>query len=195
MYRIVCIMGKSSSGKDHIYQALLERKDLDLKRIIMYTTRPKRSGEEEGVEYFFRDEAFVEQMSQKGKVIELREYQTVYGPWKYFTLDDGQIDRNQGTYLMIGTLEVYEALCKYFGEEHVLPIYVEVEDGIRLLRALEREKKQEHPKYKELCRRFLADCEDFSEEKLTRAGIVSVYENNGEIEECIHRIVETLKNI
>lgn len=193
MYRIICIMGKSSSGKDHIYKALLEYAPLALKKIIMYTTRPQRSGERDGVEYYFRDDAFAKQMEQEGKIIELREYQTVYGPWKYFTLDDGQINRKQGRYLMIGTLEVYEALCRYFGNEHVVPIYIEVEDGIRLSRALERERKQENPKYKELCRRFLSDCEDFSREKLQRAGITTVYENNGSMEDCIEQIVQKLQ--
>lgn len=195
MYRIICVMGKSSSGKDHIYKALLEREDLSLKKIIMYTTRPVRSGETEGVEYYFRDEEFVAQMESAGKIIELREYQTVYGPWKYFTLDDEQIDKEQGFYLIIGTLQVYEAFCAYFGKEQIVPIYIDVEDGIRLSRALERERKQENPKYKELCRRFIADCDDFSEERLAQVGIEKRYYNNGAIEECIENIANDLKNL
>ena len=42
----------------------------------------------------------------------------------------------------------------YYGEERVLPIYVEVPDDIRLIRAIDREKKQEKPAYEEMCRRF-----------------------------------------
>ena len=57
-------------------------------------------------------------------------------------------------YLMIGTLEAYEQIRAYFGAEHVCPIYVEVDDGVRLQRALERERSQEQPKYAEMCRRF-----------------------------------------
>lgn len=45
-------------------------------------------------------------------------------------------------------------------------IYIEVEDGERLARALHREGKQEEPRYEEMCRRFLADQVDFSEEKI-----------------------------
>ena len=41
----------------------------------------------------------------------------------------------------------------------MVPLYVEVDDGLRLSRALERERKQTEPKYAEMCRRFLADCE------------------------------------
>ena len=40
-----------------------------------------------------------------------------------------------------------------------------VEDGERLSRALNRERMQESPKYEELCRRFLSDAKDFSEER------------------------------
>ena len=68
---------------------------------------------------------------------------------------------------MIGTLESYEKLKTYFGNEKVVPLYIEVEDGERLTRALAREKTQKEPKYAEMCRRFLADSKDFSEELKT----------------------------
>ena len=70
---------------------------------------------------------------------------------------------------MIDTLEGYQRLKAYFGAETTVPLYIEVEDGLRLARALERERAQHSPKYAELCRRFLADCEDFSEERLAEA--------------------------
>lgn len=192
MYKIACIMGKSSSGKDHIYRALLERKELCLNHIIMYTTRPKRSGEADGVEYHFTDDETVGRLQKDGKIIEMREYNTVYGIWRYFTADDGQIDLTKGRYLIIGTLEVYEKFCEYYGKDVVMPIYIEVDDGIRLERALIRERKQEEPKYREMCRRFLADCEDFAEEKLNAAGIAKRYFNNGLIEECIEAVAKDM---
>ncbi|MGN0514881.1 MAG: guanylate kinase [Lachnospiraceae bacterium] len=193
MYKIACIMGKSSSGKDHIYKALLEKDELNLKQIIMYTTRPKRSGEKDGVEYYFTSEENADAFMKDNRIIEMREYDTVYGVWKYFTADDGQIDLNTGRYLVIGTLEVYEKFCSYYGKDVVMPIYVDVDDGIRLERALKREKKQAEPKYKEMCRRFLADCEDFSEEKLEAAGICKRYYNNGAIEDCIDEIAQDIR--
>ena len=78
------------------------------------------------------------------------------------------------------------------------PLYVEVDDGIRLERALKRERKQQHPQYAEMCRRFLADCEDFSEEKIERAGIRRRFYNNGAIEDCfseIQNFVEQVKKL
>lgn len=175
MGKIFCVMGKSSSGKDTLYQML--KKELKFDSIVPYTTRPIREGETDGVEYHFVTEEEVADLEEAGKIIELRAYNTVHGIWKYFTADDAQIDLEHRNYLMIGTVEAYEKLKAYYGEEHLVPIYIEVDDGIRLQRALNREKLQEQPKYAEMCRRFLADEVDFSEEKLAEAGIEKRFVN------------------
>lgn len=137
------------------------------------------------------DSEFFE-MEKKGCIIEKREYLTVEGIWRYFTADDGQINLQKSDYLGIGTLESYIKLKGHFGEERVCPVYVEVEDGERLLRAVGREKMQEKPKYAELCRRFLADQEDFSEENIQKAGIEKSFENN-ELNDCVEEIVNYIK--
>ena len=160
MGKIFYLMGKSASGKDTIYKKVKEQLP-ELKTIVIYTTRPIREGEQNGVEYFFVDDNRLQELQEAGKVIELREYNTVHGIWKYFTADDGQFDRNDHL-IAIGTLESYVQLKEYFGDEKLVPIYIEVEDGLRLERALARERQQREPKYEELCRRFLADAADFS---------------------------------
>lgn len=171
MGRIFCVMGKSASGKDTIYNKILQDDDLHLSRIIPYTTRPIRDGETDGADYNFCTEADVKRLTDEGRIIELREYNTVYGVWKYFTVNDENIDLEHRDYLTVGTLESYIKIRDYFGKDRVLPIYIEVEDGDRLIRAIHREKQQQVPKYEEMCRRFLADAADFSEEKLQEAGI------------------------
>ena len=192
MGKIYYIIGKSSSGKDTIFKELLARIP-QLKRVVPYTTRPVREGEENGVEYFFTDEEQVQKLEQAGRIIELRAYDTACGVWKYFTADDGQIDLEAGNYLMIGTLEAYEKMIQYYGAEKIIPLYIEVEDGERLSRALARERQQAQPKYKELCRRFLSDEEDFSEEKLGRLGIDRRFCNE-DIEHCLGEITEVIYN-
>ena len=180
MGRIFYMMGKSASGKDSIFQMLTSDRELNLKTVTMYTTRPRRDGEQDGKEYFFRDEAFRIRMEQEGKIIECRTYETVCGPWSYFTLDDGQIETDQFSYLMIGTLESFENTKNYFekkGWNVLVPIYICVEDGERLLRAVKREQRQTVPNYAEVCRRFLADEKDFSEDRLRRCGIGKAFEN------------------
>jgi len=185
-------MGKSASGKDTIYKKLLNNKDLNLKTVVMYTTRPKRDFETDGVEYNFVDEEKFEELKRQNKIIEHRAYNTVHGIWRYFTVNDGQIDLDNYNYLMLGTLQSYRQLREYFGHGKVVPIYIEVEDGIRLMRALLREQKQENPKYAELCRRFLADCEDFSEENLAAYGIKKRYQNI-DIDKCVQEITSDIK--
>lgn len=192
MGKIYYIMGKSSSGKDTIFKALKERLPW-LKTVVLYTTRPAREGETHGTEYFFVDEKKLSQYEKEGKVIELRTYNTVHGPWKYATIDDGQIELEHAGYLMIGTLESYRKLCAYYGQENVVPLYIEVEDGERLSRALARERQQTSPRYAELCRRFLADTEDFAEQNLADAGITRRYLNENKLQ-CIEEITEGIQN-
>ena len=175
MGKIFYIMGKSSSGKDSIYRQLEGDQELGLKRLVIYTTRPIRDGEVNGREYFFAD-------------------QTVYGPWTYFTADDGQVSVGNDSYLGIGTLESFVRLREYYGNEVMWPVYIEVEDGERLERALAREKTQEVPKYEEMCRRFLADQNDFSEENILKAGIWKRFENHN-LDECVKEIVNYIKSV
>ena len=193
MGKIFYIMGKSASGKDKIYSRLAGNKELNLKKLILYTTRPVRDGEEDGVQYYFTDDQKLKEFEEAGKVIESRAYNTVYGVWTYFTADDGQIDLNSGNrYLVIGTLEAYDKFCEFYGKQHIMPIYIEVEDGLRLTRAIHREQKQDNPHYEEMCRRFLADQEDFSEEKIAAAGITRKFQNV-DLEECVEEIAEYIR--
>ena len=192
MGKIFYIMGKSASGKDTIFRELKERCP-QLGMVVPYTTRPIRAGEKNGVEYFFTDEAALAKMEAEHKIIEIRSYDTVHGIWKCFTAADGQIDLESSDYLMIGTLESYRKMREYYGEEHLIPLYIEVEDGERLTRALLREQQQAQPKYKEMCRRFLADEEDFSEENLKKLGIRRRFDNSSK-EQCLEEITEVIYN-
>ncbi len=188
MGKIYYLMGKSSSGKDTLFKKLIEDRELSLKTIVGYTTRPMREGETEGVEYHFIDETSLRKLDADGKIIELRAYNTVHGIWKYLTVDDGQIDlEGNDKYLLIGTLESYEKVRSYFGKDNLVPLYITVDDGERLQRALDRERMQDTPRYAEMCRRFLADEADFSEENISRCEIEKVYENR-ELENCFNEL-------
>lgn len=191
MSKIFIVMGKSATGKDTIFKELLERTKDHLKTIIPYTTRPIRTGETDGVEYYFVTNEKRDELKAQGKIIEERVYQTVMGEWAYFTADDGQVDLSHDSYLMISTLEGYRSLVNYFGAESVVPIYIEVEDGMRLERALNRERIQVNPKYEEMCRRFLADQEDFKEENLRDLHIEKRYFNVDK-ETCIQEILSDI---
>ena len=192
MSKIFIVMGKSATGKDTIFKEIMKRLHEQLNTVVLYTTRPIRTGETEGIEYHFVTREERDSLKEQGKIIEERVYHTVLGDWFYFTADDGQIDLSNQSYMMISTLEGYESLVRYFGKEQVVPIYIEVEDGERLQRALSREMSQASPKYEELCRRFLADQDDFKEENLKRLQIEKRYSNYDK-EQCIKHILSDIE--
>ncbi|MCR5669509.1 MAG: guanylate kinase [Butyrivibrio sp.] len=194
MGKIFLLMGKSTSGKDTIYRKLTNDPQLSLKKVVPYTTRPMRDGETNGVQYFFKTEEEYRHLKDAGCIIEERTYNTNYGPWRYFTVDDGQIVLSDGDYIVIGTLESYCYVRDYFGKDKVVPVLIDVDAKIRLERAMHREEKQERPRYDEMCRRFLADEADFAEEKIREAGITKRFYNNKLIDDCIKEITDYIKN-
>lgn len=195
MGKIFYIMGKSATGKDTIYEELLTHSGLELQPFIMYTTRPIRANETDGVQYHFTDEEGLRRMQTEGRVIELRAYNTVHGIWYYFTADGDSVTLATQSYLALGTLESYQKVRGYYGEERVLPVYIEVADAERLERSIKREKKQEHPNFSEVCRRYLADEEDFTEEKIEQAGILRRFSNDGPREECMEAVAAYIREM
>ncbi|MDO4633452.1 MAG: guanylate kinase [Eubacteriales bacterium] len=193
MGKIYYLMGKSASGKDTLYEELFKIEDLKLHRIIMYTTRPIREKETDGCEYHFVNDKEADRLLASGRVIELRTYDTIHGLWRYFTVADEQIDPSEKDYLAIGTLVSYQKLRDYYGAGIVVPIYIEVEDGLRLERALKRERKPQNQKYEEMCRRFLADAADYAEENIRNAGIERRFYNNEDRSECLAEIAEFIR--
>ena len=199
--KIIYFMGKSASGKDTIYRKVKEKLNPSPKEIILYTTRPIRDHEENGREYFFVDEKRYQQFAWENKLIEERAYSTIHGIWRYFTVygdwiyataDDGQFDDNS-VYMTIGTLESYVPIRAHFGAETMIPVYLEVEDGLRLERAIARERTQKTAKYEEMCRRFLADQADFSEEKLKAANIIKRFKNEDR-ECCLKEVLSYIEH-
>ena len=74
--KIFFVLGKSCSGKDTIFRYLKNNKELNLKTIVGYTTRPMREGEQEGVEYHFVSREKLAEYRKQGKIIECRDYDT-----------------------------------------------------------------------------------------------------------------------
>lgn len=193
--KLIYMMGKSSTGKDTIYNILKQK--MDVNTYVMYATRPIRDGEVDGVTYnFVSKEQMQEYIDGKKEqsVIEYRTYQTEYGPWIYATINDEQFNSDKDM-LMLGTLESYMKIKENFVEDRdvdIVPIYIEVPDNIRLRRAIEREERQKQPKYTEMCRRFIADSKDFSEENLEKAQIKKKFYNM-DLQECVNEIIDYIQ--
>lgn len=194
MNKIFYIMGKSSSGKDTIYKKIFEiikENSLNIKPLIISTTRPIRQGEQNGIEYYFKTKNEFEKDLLKNDVLEYRVYNTVNGEWIYYT-SKNSIDLESSNYLGIGTLDSYKKLKEVY-KKQLIPIYINVSDDIRLMRSIKREQFQKNPNYEEICRRFLSDSKDFSEEKLKELNIEAKYCNDtSNIEKVIEEIMEDI---
>ena len=153
MYKIVALMGKAGAGKDALLKECLLLHPTHLHEIISCTTRPPREGEVEGVNYYYlTDEEFMERLADD-RLLEATEFRK----WHYGTsieaLDANKI--NIGVFNPAG-VRILQSLQNV----SVLPIYVDANDKIRMLRQLKRE---ENPDVTEIVRRFTTDENDFAD--------------------------------
>lgn len=201
MSNLIYIMGKSSAGKDTIYQKVKEKIDTNI--YILYTTRPMREGETQGREYNFITREEFNILEKEQKVMENRNYNVINkngerDVWTYATIEDKQWEQ-EGDFLTIGTLESYTSILKYLRSHpekslRMVPVYIQISEEERKRRAIAREKTQIKPNFEEMERRLRADNIDFSAEKLRDAGI-SQFETfeNYDLEKCVNEIVDYIE--
>lgn len=78
---VVTIIGKTASGKDKIVNELVSKHGF--KKVITYTTRPMRKGEEQDITYHFvSDEDFKQKINEEF-FAEWKSYITAEGVWYY----------------------------------------------------------------------------------------------------------------
>ena len=79
---VIAIAGQIASGKTTLAKFMEER---GFERIVTYTTRPKRDGETDGVDYhFLSDEEFLEK-AESGYFAETTSYSAKFGNVRYGT--------------------------------------------------------------------------------------------------------------
>jgi guanylate kinase len=159
--KLICIVGKSGAGKDTLFRNIIRDSNLLITPIIPCTTRPIRKNEINGVDYHFVSHEELIQAELKSKLIEKRVYRTVKGDWYYFT-KDFCLDGNDKLTMTITTPAAIGKLAMKFGKNNIIIVYLEANDLTRIERCLQREMQEQQPDYKEVCRRYLADEEDFA---------------------------------
>lgn len=152
MYKIIALCGEAGSGKDTLMQAVLAQNP-DLHEIVSCTTRPKREGEAEGVNYFYMTP---EQFGDKVLHDEMLEC-TSFRDWFYGTSYDSVRSDcvNIGVFNPAGIESLIDR-----SDVEVIVFRVRARDKTRILRQLCRE---EDPDVHEIIRRFKADWIDFEE--------------------------------
>ena len=159
--KIVCLCGKSASGKNKISE--LAQNNFNIKEAISHTTRPRRTGE--GDIYKFISIKEFKQMKKDNKFIETRIYNTKEGQWCY-GLSKEAIDLNSdNNYLVIldmkGLLSLKDYLIEIGKIQCLTSVYVYTSSQVRLLRSLNREGNMTNEQVVEVVRRFQADEKDF----------------------------------
>lgn len=150
MYKIIALIGEAGSGKDTIMQRILAERP-NLHEIISCTTRPKREGEVEGVNYYYLTP---EQFADKVVHDEMLEA-TCFNDWFYGT----SYDSLRSDILNIGVFNPtgIESLL-HSKNVSVQIFYIKASGKNRLLRQLNREND---PDINEIIRRYKTDYEDF----------------------------------
>ena len=148
---IIGICGKSGTGKSTIAKELEKR---GYQKIITDTTRPKRKGEENGVDYWFDTDEEFDEFLREGEFIETTSYKVANGEtWRYGTTI-GQYNEVKGN----GVIVLNPSGVKAFKEKglEIKIFLIETEEPEILSRLRKR-----GDNWKEVLRRMKADAEDF----------------------------------
>lgn len=166
---LLCVSGRSGAGKD-TFVSLLVSVYPQFVPVKMCTTRPRRTPDEDCY-VFLTDGEFAEEEKNSG-FAEVRQYQSAEGIWKYGTRKNDIADIfAHGKYPVIASC-VPSAFPEYRRAAAAAGYctavcFLDPPRAELLARAAGREKKRKDPHPEEVCRRFLADEEDFAPEKLS----------------------------
>jgi guanylate kinase len=139
----IIIVGPGGSGKDYLRKKFTAR---GFRYGVSFTSRPPRDGEEDGVDYFFRDENFFE--VNKDIFLEVQ----IFNGW-YYGISKGEFEEKD---LFILSPAGLRSLSKE-DRERSMVIYLKPPEGIRIQRLSERNDADS------LQRRIFADRKDFSD--------------------------------
>lgn len=187
---IFVLVGQSNTGKDSLMNVLLSDTSMNLERFLYCTTRPKRESEVDGREYWFKTESQYYEDIKSGGVVESRSYALRDKTVMYYTLD--YIDQSKD-YIVTGTINQCISYIDYYGVDIVKPIRVLVSDYDRLLRGISRERSN-HEDYYEVCRRFMDEFEEYTEQNFSRINFLATVENNN-FEKCCSLLKSIIRDV
>ena len=197
MNTIFCVMGKSSSGKDCLAKSLTKKGKITY--IIPYTTRPMRPEESDGDPYFFLSEKDY----QTEDIICNTCFETVGGKWffGFKRLTHEELDSDIPFIAVVSPKQFNMLVDIYAGLINIIGLYIEADEEERIVHAIMRERKKDIPDYKELCRRFISDREDFKHDNpdmiKMKTKNVSVISNDYQmtIDEIAAEIIYTFRDL
>lgn len=183
MRKIFVIMGKASTGKDTLVKMASKR--LEIPMALSFTTRPKRTGEKEGVEYsFISDDEFWDLYNSKS-LAEYTSYEVASGETWHYGFTREELEKAEYV-LVIVNPDGFKQISELYGDK-VCSILIDAPADVRIKRYLDRDTITE-TKAEECCRRFLADQKDFK-------GITTNYKvtNIGDLEKVYKRLETVIR--
>lgn len=159
--KLITLTGTSACGKDSLLNKVLES-NKNIKPIISVTTRPKREGETDGVEYKFITLEELTELYNDEELIEIREYNTKHGMWYYgITKDSIDVDSDD-IYIVIVDVQGVIQLRQYLNSLKsdnikVESVFINCSGKERMFRSLTREQNLNDEQIAEICRRYLDD--------------------------------------
>lgn len=191
---IFYVMGLSSVGKDTIVNKLLEKNN-KLTRLSTVTTRPKRSSEQNDIEYKFVSNDEFNNLYALNKLMEHRKY-TMNAVDKDATLDVYYgllLPEDDVQYsIAIGTYNAFIDISKSYGDKyHIVPIFISISDSERLFRMITREISLDNPNFREVVRRFFSDKDAYASIDF---GLFSRTFVNINLEKCVNNINEYISS-
>lgn len=180
---MLCIIGKTASGKDTTVNELITKHNF--KKLITYTTRPMRKGEKQNITYHFIPEEDFKQKIEDGFFAEWKTYETVEGTWYYGTsLED--LEKADDNTVIILTPNGYRDVIKKLSKKPIA-VYIYANNSTIKKRLSAR---GDNPKEAE--RRIKHDNEDF---KGVEYEVNKIFYNNEgtDIEVVINKILNLIK--
>jgi len=190
--KILCILGKSASGKDYIL-SLLEKNRIG-KKVISYTTRPKRAGEINHKDYHFISEKKFLEMRNNNEFLGETSYNVNGKIWRYGNTKNSFSDKVVN--LFICNPKGLKNLLKSPYKDNITALLVITEDAIRKSRYFKRDNGKTNPDIlvKQWEARVKQDEKDFNniDELLEKCPVSRKLYNSGYTDEVVLLSVKAL---
>lgn len=191
MSTIICLCGKTSSGKSTIFNKISN--DNKIKRVIRDTTRPARSNEVDGVDYNFITEKKFIYTKGESKYIETERFKVANGDiWRYGT--PIKYANGDGIYITQCSSTSLRGIIDFNlnteNKIHIIPIYIKCDEKTRIEMMINREFNQSVPNLKEMFRRSYTDELDYEQIELIDG--IHIVHNNFNLEETIKSIYDII---
>ena len=188
-YTLVILCGKAGAGKDYLLRKLKDHYGDKLNYIVSDTTRPPRDGEVDGVDYNFKTFDEWHEKSSHRQYLEMTCYEIAKDEFWFYGTPYSSLVKNKiniGIFNIDGIKQLYEK-----DDLNIKIFYISANDRTRLLRQINRE---EYPDCAEICRRFLADEQDFK--NLTKYPFTKIRNSSGvSDDQCVDYIIEEINQL